>query len=70
MLVPAYRPEVLAKILEVGPTELKGKTVVFVLCGGFKIDRALMKQYEEVLRGSNDSFTLMCGEDTIEVSKT
>ncbi|KAF6764897.1 tryptophan synthase beta subunit-like PLP-dependent enzyme [Ephemerocybe angulata] len=59
-LVPAYHAALFNKIL--GPSNDKGRTVVFVVCGGFKISLSEAGEYQNLLntepRGNGETWTV------------
>lgn len=46
-LTPGYEPELMARLLEANSCP---KTVVFIVCGGFKINLKEMGEYRAVVR--------------------
>ena len=47
-LVPAYKRELVTRL--VSPTGAEKKTIVFIVCGGFKISQQDLVEYSEIVR--------------------
>lgn len=48
-LVPAYHPDLLNKLVDISARNDGRATLVFVVCGGFKIDMQTMAEYQKLL---------------------
>ncbi len=48
-LVPAYHPDLLHRLVDVSARDDRRATLVFIVCGGFKIDMQAMAEYQRLL---------------------
>ncbi|KJA27370.1 hypothetical protein HYPSUDRAFT_131092 [Hypholoma sublateritium FD-334 SS-4] len=48
-LVPAYHSDLLNKLVDISPKNDRRATLVFVVCGGFKIDMQTVAEYQKLL---------------------
>ena len=58
-LAPAYSPELFSKLVSPSPS----KTVVFVVCGGFKISLAELEEYRDIVEdktGGRTHWDVLC----------
>lgn len=63
-LVPAYNPEFLRRLVDLKKNDGKPTTLVFVVCGGFKIDLATLSEYRKAIEGRSDekTWTVYCDD--------
>lgn len=70
-LVPAYQPSLFNQL--VPSTSSEDKTVVFVVCGGFKISLDEMEEYREIVRADGlkgeETWEVVCNGEKLSVNK-
>jgi len=70
-LVPAYKPELVTRL--VPPTGAPKKTLVFIVCGGFKISQQDLVEYSEIVRkdlGAGVKWGAMVDGEKLELNTT
>jgi L-serine/L-threonine ammonia-lyase len=70
-LIPAYNPELVARLVPSTGTEKK--TLVFIVCGGFKISQQDLVEYSEIVRkdlGAGCKWDVMVDGDKLELNTT
>jgi len=62
--VPAYNPELLKRLVDLKKDGIKPATLVFVVCGGFKIDLATASEYRNAIEGRSEekTWTVYCDD--------
>jgi L-serine/L-threonine ammonia-lyase len=71
-LVPAYQPSLFGHLVPSSSTA-KGRTVVFIVCGGFKISMDELQEYREIVRADSrngeDNWEVLCSGEKLFVAK-
>lgn len=71
-LVPAYKPELMARLV-LPPTGGEKKTLVFIVCGGFKISQQDLVEYSEIVRkdlGAGGKWDAMVDGEKLQLDTT
>lgn len=73
-LTAAYKPTLFSKLVPPAPSGAPRKTVVFIVCGGFKISLDVMAEYQQLVdadleSGGVDYWEVLCDGECWHVEK-